>query len=115
MDRFPDLFKWAWRKNKTVKEELHNQNWTRGLWRMQTVEEMASFVQLWDLVQSVQLSDQQDQITWRWTSDGIYTTKSAYNAQFLGSFSTSERRTFGEQMLKASTSSLLGFSSNVSF
>ena len=87
MDRFPDLFKWAWRKNKTVKEELHSHNWTRGLWRMQTVEEMASFVQLWDLVQSVQLSDQQDQITWRWTPDGTYTSKSAYNAQFLGSFS----------------------------
>ena len=55
---------------------------------MKIVEEMASFVQLWDLVQSVQLSDQQDQITWRWTSDGIYMTKSAYNAQFPGSFST---------------------------
>jgi len=24
MDIFPDLFKLAWRKNKTVKEELHN-------------------------------------------------------------------------------------------
>ena len=44
-DRFPELFKWAWRKNKSVKEELQNQNWTRGLWRMQTVEEMASFVE----------------------------------------------------------------------
>ena len=58
---------------------------------MQTVEEMESFVQLWDLVQGVQLSDQQDQITWRWTPDGTYTTKSAYNAQFLGSFSNFRR------------------------
>jgi hypothetical protein len=30
MDLFPDLFKLAWRKNKTVKEEVHNQNWVRG-------------------------------------------------------------------------------------
>jgi hypothetical protein len=84
MDSYPELFKWAWRKNKSVKEELQNQNWTRGLWRMQTVEEMASFVELWDLVQGVQLTEDQDQITWRWTYDGNYTAKSTYNAQFHG-------------------------------
>jgi len=50
MDRFPDLYKLAWRKNKTVKEELLNQNWTKGLWRMQSVDQMASFVELWDLL-----------------------------------------------------------------
>jgi hypothetical protein len=84
MDRFHDLFKWDWKKNKSVKEELQNQNWTRSLWRMQTVEEMANFVELWDLVQAVQLTDEQDQITWRWTTHA----KSAYNAQFHGSYST---------------------------
>ena len=54
---------------------------------MQTVEEMASFVELWDLVQEVQLSDEQDQINWKWTADRIYTAKSAYNVQFHGSYS----------------------------
>jgi len=87
MDIFPDLFKLAWRKNKSVKEEVHNQNWVRGLWRMQTVEEMANFVKLWDLVQEVQLNNEPDSITWKWTSDGNYTAKSAYNVQFLGSYS----------------------------
>ena len=87
MDVFPDLFKLAWRKNKTVKEEVHNQNWIRGLWRMQTVTEMANFVKLWDAVQEVQLCDQPDQITWKWTAHGKYTAKSAYNAQFVGSYS----------------------------
>lgn len=86
MDRFPDLFKWAWRKNKSVKEELINQNWTRGLWRIQTVDEMASFVELWDIVQNVQLTDEQDKVNWRWTTDGAYTAKSAYAVQFQGSF-----------------------------
>ena len=37
MDLFHKLFKLAWRKNKIVKEVLCNQNWTRGLWRMQRV------------------------------------------------------------------------------
>jgi len=35
----------------------------------------------------VQLSDEQDQINWKWTADGIYTAKSAYNVQFHGSYS----------------------------
>lgn len=48
MDLFPDLFKLAWRKNKIVQEELVNLNWTRGLWKTQTIEEMANFVKLWD-------------------------------------------------------------------
>jgi hypothetical protein len=51
---------------------------------MQTIEEMASFVQLWDLVQAVQLSDEPDKITWRWTADGEYTAKSAYNTPVHG-------------------------------
>jgi len=87
MDVFPDLFKLAWRKNKTVREELVNQSWTRGLWRMQTIEEMASFVKLWDLVQQVQLTNEPDKIYWRWTADGNYNAKSAYNVQFTGAFS----------------------------
>jgi hypothetical protein len=35
----------------------------------------------------VQLSDEQDQINWKWTADGIYTAKSTYNVQFHGSYS----------------------------
>ena len=59
MDLFPDLHKLAWRKNKTV-EEFQNQNWTRWLWRMQSVSEMADFVSLWDAVQEILLTDQPD-------------------------------------------------------
>jgi hypothetical protein len=55
---------------------------------MNTVQEMAEFVQLWDKVQNIQFSDRQDEITWRWTKDGAYTSKLAYLAQFNGSYST---------------------------
>ena len=58
-----------------------------GLWRMQSVEEMADFVLLWDSVQGSQLSNTPDSIAWKWTADGVYTAKSAYEAQFLGSYS----------------------------
>jgi len=72
MDIFPDLFKLAWRKNRSVREELQHQSWTRGLWRMESVEEMASFIRLWDLVQSVQLTNEPDAIKWKWTAHGEY-------------------------------------------
>jgi len=64
---------------------------------MQTVEEMASFVVLWDLLQAVPLSSSPDTIIWRWMTNGEYTAKSAYNAQF------------GKQRWRASTSSSLGY------
>jgi len=69
-DLAPNLYKLAWRKNLTVREELQNHNWTRGLWRMSSALEMAEFVMLWNLVQDTQLSMQQDEIRWCWTADG---------------------------------------------
>ena len=67
-----------------MNEELQYQSWTRGLWRMCSVEEMAEFVILWDLVLQVSLNDQEDQLFWHWTANGSYSSKSAYLAQFNG-------------------------------
>ena len=83
-DLAPSLFKLAWRKNNCVREDLADHKWTRGLWRMSTVEQMAEFVGLWDAVQRVQFLDTPDVITWKWTANGIYSAKSAYNIQLLG-------------------------------
>jgi hypothetical protein len=88
IDLAPDLFKLAWRKNNCVAVDLSNDNWTRGLWRMTTAQEMAQFINLWELLQEVQLTDASDTITWRWTEHGSYTAKSAYLAQFRGSYTT---------------------------
>jgi hypothetical protein len=85
-DLAPNLYKLAWRKNNTVAEDLYNQNWTRGLWRMVTTEEMAEFIFLWGRLQEVQLVEQPDEIKWRWNSHGEYSAKSAYLVQFIGSF-----------------------------
>ncbi|CAN6171901.1 unnamed protein product [Urochloa humidicola] len=88
-DLAPSLFKLAWRKNRTVREELENDNWTRGLWRMTTSDELAEFVLLWfQLLEDGQLNDTEDQIKWKWTVDGNYTAKSTYNAQLIGSYCT---------------------------
>jgi hypothetical protein len=84
MDIAPDLYKLAWRKGHKVRDDLLNDNWTRGLWRMNTVEEMAQFVSLWDMVQNIEFHDRPDEIAWRWKNDRAYSFRSAYLAQFNG-------------------------------
>jgi hypothetical protein len=49
------LFKLAWRKNQSVSEYLSNDNWMRGLWRMTEADEMVELINLWSLIQNVQL------------------------------------------------------------
>ena len=78
-DVAPNLYKLAWRKKLTVREEVENQTWTRGLWRMTTATEMAEFVLMWEQVQAVQFSVVQDEIRWKWTANGHYSSKSAYD------------------------------------
>lgn len=38
-DIAPHLYKLAWRKNQTVRDDLQDDNWMRELWRMATAEE----------------------------------------------------------------------------
>jgi len=40
-DLAPNLYRLAWRKGLSVRQEIENGTWTRGLWRMLTAEEMA--------------------------------------------------------------------------
>jgi len=87
-DLAPKLYKLAWRKGLTVREEVENQTWTRGLWRMSNAEEMAEFILLWERVQEVVFSDQPDITSWKWTVNGQYSSKSAYAIQFAGSYCT---------------------------
>jgi hypothetical protein len=55
---------------------------------MNTADETAELVSLWALVSEVQLTEEEDEIKWKWTNHNLYTTKSAYMAQFNGSYYT---------------------------
>ena len=55
---------------------------------MTTATEMAEFVLMWEQVQAVQFSVVQDEIRWKWTANGHYSSKSAYDIQFAGSYCT---------------------------
>lgn len=87
-DIAPNLFKLARPKNRTVRQGLRNDSWTKGLWRMTTADEMADMVQLWNRIGQVQLTDQPDRIVWKWTPHGEYTAKSAYEAHFKAAYCT---------------------------
>lgn len=87
-DIAPNIYLSAWRKNNTVRDDLHNGNWMRGRWRMSTAEQMAEFVLPWDCLLQVQMTDEPDEIRWRWTADGQYSSKSAYEIQFRGTYCT---------------------------
>ncbi|WVZ83433.1 hypothetical protein U9M48_030579, partial [Paspalum notatum var. saurae] len=72
MDVAPSLYPLAWRKNKKVHEELVDLNWTRGLWRMDTEEQLTEFLELWELLEGVQLSDQPDRIRWKLMANAVW-------------------------------------------
>jgi hypothetical protein len=86
-DIAPRLYKLAWQKNISVAEALHDRKWSRGLQRITSTEDINNFVGLWKWLREVTLSAQEDAITWRFSSNGIYSSSSAYNIQFLGSTS----------------------------
>ncbi len=78
------------RKNRSLKEGVTDNVWVQDLNFSSpdaiTVELLDQIVTLWSIIQSVQLSpDVTDEITWKFTNHGEYTTSCAYKMQFLGS------------------------------
>ena len=87
----PNLFKLAIRKNITVRDALHAQNWMRGLQNITTnygpgyAKEMRQFTKLWSRLREVNLLEgQEDNIAWTNTASKCCEAKSAYRLQFLG-------------------------------
>lgn len=82
-DIAPSLFKKAKRKNISVKAALQNNKWIDHILPIFSPDEIREYVSLWEKVQHVQLDEnREDDIVWRWTPDGEYTTQSAYRIQF---------------------------------
>jgi hypothetical protein len=76
------------RKKITVRQALTNNKWIDHIYPPSSQEEVLQFVRLWEALMEVHLNDTaDDDITWRWTADGVYTTRSAYQVQFVGVFS----------------------------
>jgi hypothetical protein len=84
----PHLFKLIRRKNKSVAQELTNSAWIQSLrGKITTTTQLEEFVYLWTRIRQVSLQpDVEDTLVWKWTQHGIYSSSSAYRAQFLGSY-----------------------------
>lgn len=82
----PNLYKQARLKYHTVHKELSNSNWIRNLRNLNSETLIEEFVLLFATISDIQLTEEKDRIRWRWTPNGIYTTASAYQVQFCGSY-----------------------------
>jgi hypothetical protein len=51
-----------------------------------TTEEINQFVDLWLRVRQTHLSDQDDELSWKFSANGAYSAKLAYNIQFVRTF-----------------------------
>ena len=88
----PNLFALLRFRNRSVAFELQDNGWLRPLRAISTPELVAEFVHLWTLLSSVVLSPGLvDTVSWRWTPDVRYSSKSAYELKFNGSFSSVPR------------------------
>jgi hypothetical protein len=71
---------------RAVQEAMHGGRWIADIQGVATIEVFHEFLKLWDMVSGINFQQEvQDSHTWRLTSSGQYTTKSAYDALCQGS------------------------------
>ena len=73
------------KKKRTVAQALQNRQWISDITGALTVQVLLEYLQVWDRLQGVRLQENQpDKICWKWTSDKMFSTSSAYLAFFIG-------------------------------
>ena len=71
---------------RTVKEALSNNVWLGDIQGHYSVAVLSEYLNVWDLIQEVVLQhDVEDVHKWRFEASGQFSTKSAYEALFIGS------------------------------
>ncbi|KAM0866912.1 hypothetical protein ACQ4PT_042345 [Festuca glaucescens] len=71
-------------KRRRVCDGVPNHAWARDIVGELTVDVVVQFLRLWNAVQAVPLSDHNDKFVWKWTADGVFTARSAYQVFFHG-------------------------------
>lgn len=83
----PTLLKKAKRKKLSVWNALQKNRWMSHISPLLTAAEIQEYVLLWEAVQQIHIdTTREDTVIWHWTTDGEYTSKSAYHIQFEGTF-----------------------------
>jgi len=74
-------------KKRTVAQGLHEDQWIRDISGALTVQVLLDYLLIWDLTRNVVLRpDVSDRLIWKWTSDRVFFTASAYRAFFIGQY-----------------------------
>jgi len=73
------------RKNRTVHEALQENRWVSDIKNALGWLGLAEYLELWDLLAEVNLSDLEDVHRWKLEASGSFSTQSAYRCYFLGS------------------------------
>ena len=71
-------------KKRTVAEALNQRRWVRDIRGGLSVLILRDYIKLWQAISGFQLSDGTDKFIWRWTTDGQYTSASAYKIMHQG-------------------------------
>jgi hypothetical protein len=73
------------RKVRTVAQSLQGDRWIADISGALTVQVILDYLLVWDMTRAIQLqSDQLDRVCWKWTSDKVFSTSSAYKSFFIG-------------------------------
>lgn len=76
------------RRHRSVRDALHDRQWTKDITRALTAAVLVEYIHLWEVVDGYLLAPgTPDQLVWKWTADGEYSSSSAYRAFFNGSTS----------------------------
>lgn len=91
---YPALYKHS--KNCAVRNAILDNAWIHNIKPLPDEQVLVEYIHLWNRVMRIQLGDEPDTISWRWTNDGSYTAASAYQIQFQGRMRDTRSRKFGK-------------------
>jgi hypothetical protein len=80
---------------KTMQQTLTSHFWVQDIQRNLYLAEIEQYLQLWEVIESFQLQNSNDQHVWIFSNDGLYTSKSAYRAFSLERNPLSSGKEFG--------------------
>jgi len=86
-DIAPDIFAASSKRVLSLREALTEHAWVRlvDLQKIHTAEHLKQFVELWAITQAISLElNTEDRIVWNFNASGVYSSASAYRAQFVG-------------------------------
>jgi hypothetical protein len=74
-------------KKKTVQQALSSYSWVQDIQGNVSLAGNEQYLEPWDVLEKFQLQDIDDKHIWRFSSNGLFSTKSAYRAFFTGAVS----------------------------